>query len=200
MNFDIVTKNLKKRGFSVYVCQTQEDVQGILLNKIIDPEDKVVGFGNSKTLRELGITDFIADYVEKVYIHNPRDFSAENDRKAMLADIYLTSANAISLDGCIVNIDGTGNRTAATCFGPKQVVYVVGKNKIAETMEGAIDKAKQAAANLAKFYGRNTPCAVTGKCEDCLSPECICGVMTIHRKYLYGNKISVILVDADLGI
>lgn len=118
----------------------------------------------------------------------------------MTADYYLTSANAISLDGNIVNIDGTGNRTAATCFGPKNLIYVIGKNKIANTLEDAMNRAKCSAVELAKRYNRKTPCVVTGKCENCVSPECICAVTTIHRKKPYGINITVILINEDLGI
>ncbi len=125
----------------------------------------------------------------------------ENDLKALHSDIYFTSANAVSYDGYIINIDGTGNRTSATCFGPKCVVYIIAKNKIAGTLEEAIDRAKNTAAvSLAKKYGRKTPCVTTNKCEDCLSPDCICNVMTIHRRQLYGNKIKIILVNEDMGI
>ena len=135
-----------------------------------------------------------------VYQHNP-DSSENETKKALLADIYLTSANAISADGQIVNIDGTGNRIAATCYGPKQVIFVIGKNKIAPSLEEAINRARNSAAvRNAKRYNRKTPCVITGKCEDCLSLDCICNVMTIHRKKPYGVKMTVVLINEKLGL
>lgn len=132
-------------------------------------------------------------------IHRPGN-AGRNERDALSADIFLSSANAVSLDGQIVNIDGTGNRVAATCFGPRHVIFVVGMNKITETLEGAMARAKEAAVKLAIHYRRKTPCVKTGICTDCLSAECICSVMAIHRKNPLGNKVSVFLVAENLGL
>jgi len=160
----------------------------------------IIGMGNSLTLEALGIKEIWDKEVPSIYQHAAGSSEYET-KKALLADIYLTSANAISYDGQIVNIDGTGNRIAATCYGPKQVIYVIGKNKITESLEEAIKRARNTAAvKNAKRYYRKTPCVTTGKCEDCLSPECICGVIAIHRKKPHGLKITVILVNEELGL
>ena len=162
-------------------------------------EINVAGFGNSQTCRDLHLIPFVSERAWESYVHDPLRYSHADDRKAQWADVYLTSANAVSMQGHIVNIDGTGNRVSATCFGPEQVIYVIGQNKIAGDLEGAIARAKEAAVINVKRYNKKTPCAVTGKCEDCLSPECLCGVMTIHRKALIGNRISILFVRQDLG-
>ena len=199
MDYDLMAlkTRLTKRGFQAFVCADKKEAADLITKTLLTENDSIIGIGNSMSIRELGLTDFLSS--KTVYERNLAG-SGEDERKALHADVYFTSANAISYDGQIINIDGTGNRVAATCFGPKHVVYVIGKNKIAESLEDAIERARNAAVALAKKYGRKTPCVVTGKCEDCYIPQCICGVVAIHRKQLYGNKISVVLVDDVLGL
>ncbi|MEM5769522.1 MAG: lactate utilization protein [Bacillota bacterium] len=198
-DLDILKANLRKRGFQAAACENkQEAIRFILETFAVNPE-MILGMGNSLTLDALGIKEVFAKKVSAIYQHVPES-SDEETRQALLADLYFTSANAVSYQGHIINIDGTGNRTAATCYGPKQVVYVIGKNKIAKTLEEAVARARNiAAVENAKRYNRKTPCSITGKCEDCLSPECICSVMTIHRRQPHGLKITVVLVNEDLG-
>jgi len=199
-NLDVLRDRFNKRGFNTVVCNDKQEAVHYILETFPVNNDMIIGMGNSLTLEDLGIKDIWAKQVSAIYQHIPA-CSEEETKKALLADLYLTSANAISYDGQIVNIDGTGNRVAATCYGPKQVIYVIGKNKIAESLEEAIKRARNTAAvENAKRYNRKTPCVTTGKCEDCLSPECICGVMTIHRKQPQGLKITIILVNEELGL
>jgi L-lactate utilization protein LutB len=198
-NLDVLKNNLSKRGFDAVVRDSLQDAADFVAETFPVDGGTVVGMGNSLTLDALGVKKLWEGRVAAIYRHTP-DSSEIETKRALLADIYLTSANAVSLDGQIVNIDGTGNRTAATCYGPKRVVYVIGKNKIAPSLEDAIRRAKNTAAvQNAKRYNRKTPCAITGKCEDCLSPDCLCAVMTIHRKQPLGAKITVILVDECAG-
>jgi len=199
MDFDlkVLQKQLINRGFQTFVCFDGQEAIALIMQTIINESDNIVGIGNSITLKEIGLAEKLSS--KTVYERNMAG-SGEDERKALHADIYFTSANAISYDGQIVNIDGTGNRVAATCFGPKHVVFVISKNKIADSLEKAIERAQNAAVTLAKKYERKTPCTSTGKCVHCLVPECICAVTTIHRKNLYGNKISVVLVDEVLGL
>ncbi len=201
VNYDlnILKEKLIRRGFNTVVCNSIQEARNYILDEFPVNNDMIIGMGNSLTLDALEIKETLIERASAVYQHS---FGAPEDetKKALLSDIYLTSANAISYDGQIVNIDGTGNRTAATCYGPEQVIYVIGKNKIAESLEDAIDRARNiAAVENAKRYNRKTPCVVTGKCEDCLSPECICGIITIHRKQPFGHKMTVVLVNEDLG-
>ncbi len=196
----LLTKALKRRGFDVDLCEDGNQARGAV-ERIIGANGPAgsVGFGNSETIRNLGLYETMSRHTPNIYIHEP-GVGSDDDRKALTADYYFTSANAVSLDGQIVNIDGTGNRTAATCFGPKRVIYVIGRNKVAATLEEALLRAKQAAVKLAQKNKRKTPCALTGECSDCLSPECVCAITTIHRKKPLGTDMSVILINEDLGL
>ena len=164
-----ISEKLKKRGFDTEIFGSGNKAS-IRICEIVN--GCLVGVGSSMTLEYLGLFESLKSNAKEVFFHLPGG-AGEVERKALTADFYLTSANAISMDGHIVNIDGTGNRVAATCFGPKQVIYLVGKNKITETLDDAMIRAKNTAVKLAKHYGRRTPCVKTGKCEDCLSTECI---------------------------
>ena len=201
--------NLLKRGYSVYLCESKNTLLNTIYQNILPPDisEMVIGLGNSITLEAVNLLEDLRKRSKTVYHHKPPYISFEDDRKALCSDVYFLSANAMSKDGYIVNIDGTGNRVAASCFGPKHVVFVIGKNKIVENLDEAMDRAlNYTSIKLMKFYaeklGRKTPpCVQVGKCVECFSPSgCGCGVMTIHRKQLFGNKTSVILVDEDMGI
>ena len=203
MNEQLVelSRTLKSRGFQVHICNDR--VKAVdCVSRLISEYGicESIGFGNSITLISIGLQERLLKYTHNIFIHTPIG-TEEADRKALTADFYFTSANAISMDGHIVNIDGTGNRTAATCFGPKHVIYLIGRNKVTNTLEDALFRVRNVVAvELARRYNRKTPCNITGKCEDCISPECICAVTTIHRKKPYGVDITVILIDEDLGI
>ena len=111
------------------------------------------------------------------------------------------SSNAISKDGQLVNIDGMGNRVAAMCFGPRQVVVIAGMNKVLGTLDDAVARARNVAAPAnAQRFGLSTPCGVTGQCGDCTSPDCICSKMVITRFCMPAGRIKVILVGEDLGL
>jgi hypothetical protein len=201
----IETKNnLEKRGYSVYVCDNKRSILELINTNILptDISNMVIGLGHSETLEDINVLEELRGRNAKVYFHKPPLTSAEDDRKTFLSEFYFLSANAISKDGYIVNIDGTGNRTAASCFGPKNVVFVIGKNKIVETLDEAMDRAlNYASIELTRKYDREKlPCMSKGKCIECFTPGCICGVITIHRKQLFGNKTIVILVDENMGI
>jgi hypothetical protein len=187
---------LKKRGFETEVFQS-----GSLASRRICEivKDHTVGVGSSMTLERLNLFENLKNYAKRVFSHSPGK-AGEDERKALTADFYLTSANAVSRDGHIVNIDGTGNRVAATCFGPQRVIYLIGKNKITETLDDAMKRARDTAVKLAKHFNRKTPCVKSGRCEDCLSPECVCSVTVIHRKKPEGVDISVFLINEEFGL
>jgi L-lactate utilization protein LutB len=195
-----LSKTLKSRGFQVEVCENIEQAAE-LVHEIIGKSTPVssIGFGNSITVQSAGLQESLSKFTKEIYIHIPVG-TEDIDRKALTADFYLTSANAVSLDGHIINIDGNGNRTAATCFGPEHVIYLIGKNKITKTLEEAMLRAKNAAVQNAKRYNRKTPCVQSGKCQNCISPECVCSVTTIHRKKPFGVNITVILINEDAGL
>lgn len=121
-------------------------------------------------------------------------------RESFLADIYITSSNAVTMNGCLYNIDGTGNRVAAMIYGPKEVLVIVGRNKIFTTEEAAINHIRNVAAPAnAMRLNKNTPCTKAGKCLDCKSSDCICSSFVKMGYQSNVNRIKVIVVNEDLG-
>ena len=199
MNVEKTIENLKRNGYEVSMFDTAAEAADYL-NQSID--GKSVGFGGSITLQDLGIYEKLAAHND-CYWHWPKSGKAVPDivKAAAEADIYLTSVNALSENGEMVNIDGTGNRVASTLYGHEKVYFVVGVNKITEDLASAIDRARNVASPLnAKRLGRKTPCAIKGdKCYDCDSPERICNGMVIHYKKMGSCDMEVVLVKEALG-
>lgn len=202
MNFDKVQKNLEKRGFSVSVFETGKEASDYLNREI---RGKSIGFGGSMTIKGLGLFDSLSENNE-VWWHGKgvqsKEYGAEKIMKnAMTTDIYISSVNALSEQGDIINIDGRCNRISATLFGHEKVYFLVGKNKIAETYEKAFWRARNIAApKNAQRLGMNTPCAKKGdKCYDCSSPDRICrGFLTITMPPM-GLETEVVLINEELG-
>lgn len=196
-----LVENLNKLHFEAYYCPTAAEALEKALSLI--PEKSSVSWGGSMTIRDMGLTQALH---ERDYTVIDRDLGktpeevAELHRKGLLADYFLTSTNAISEDGVLVNIDGTGNRLAAICFGPKNVIVICGMNKVAKDVDAAIKRARSYAApiNSMRFMGK-TPCAITGKCHNCTSTECICNQILITRVCRPAQRIKVILVGEDMG-
>lgn len=193
--------SLEKRHFEAYYCNTRAEALQKALSLI--PEKSTVSWGGSVTIRDLGLTKALHDgdynVIDRDLAKSPEE-TAELHRQGLLSDFYLTSTNAISEDGILVNIDGTGNRLAAYCFGPKNVIVVCGMNKVAQNLDNAISRARSYAApvNAMRFMGK-TACAVTGKCGNCTSTDCICNQILITRLCRPANRIKVILVGEDMG-
>jgi len=192
---------LEKRNFEGYYCPTTEDAVKKTLELI--PEGSSVSWGGSMSIRESGLTEKVhkGNYtvIDRDLGKNPEEVF-DLHRQGLLTDFYLTSTNAITEDGELVNIDGTGNRVAAICFGPKNVIVFCGMNKVAPTTDTAIARARSEAAtiNSMRFMG-NTPCATTGKCHNCTSPDCICNQFLITRMCRPAKRIKVILIGESLG-
>ncbi|MCD2491119.1 lactate utilization protein [Lacrimispora sp. NSJ-141] len=196
-----VVKNLESRHFEAYYCTTREEA----LQKVLEliPEESSVSWGGSMTIRDMGLTDALN---RGNYRTIDRDKAANEEEKkkayrdAMSAEYYLTSANGISEDGQLVNVDGTGNRVAAVVYGPEYVIVVAGMNKVAKTADDALVRARTIAAptNQQRFQ-RKTPCTVTGVCGDCISPDCICNQVLITRNCSPAGRIKVVLVGEELG-
>ena len=198
MNVEKAMDSLKKRGFFVQRFPTAQAAADYLCGEIRDTK---VGFGGSATLEEMGLYERLGEH-NQVFWHW-KDKAPDVTEKASLAPVYLTSANAISEDGYLVNIDGRGNRVASSVCSREAVYIVAGVNKLAEDLEKAIWRARNVAApKNAQRLGRNTPCAKNGdKCYDCNSPECICSVMSIVRRPMMGmGKYEVLLIDQELGM
>ena len=195
-----LAKRLEKLGYTARVFSTAQEAKDYLLESI--PQSDTVGVGGSMTVRQLGLAEALRGRGQQVYWHWDSDDANAARKGAASADTYLCSANAVTESGKIVNIDGYGNRVAPTIYGPQRVFLVVGKNKIAPDLNGAIDRARNIAAPLnARRLNRHTPCAVgEPRCHDCRSPEKICGVMTVFFMPPTSIKeFHVLLVNEDLG-
>ena len=190
-------KNLENRGFRVHRFASGAEAAEFLVQTL---HGTSIGIGGSVTIDTLGVYDRLCGS-NKVFWHW-KNHAPETRERAGKAETYLCSANGVSENGEIVNIDGFGNRVAGTIYGPERVFLVVGRNKIAQDLTGAIDRARNIAAPLnARRLNRHTPCAVgEPRCHDCRSPEKVCGVMTVFFMPPTSIKeFHVILVDEDLG-
>ncbi|MCR5227325.1 MAG: lactate utilization protein [Eubacterium sp.] len=194
-----VIKGLESRNMTGYYAATKEEALAKALELI--PEGSSVTMGGAMSAREIGLVDAL---IEGNYNFIDRD-NYEDKRAAMLmaydADYFLASANAMTNDGVIVNIDGNSNRVSAIAQGPKHVLFIVGMNKICgEDIDSAMKRARNVAAPInAQRFGLDTPCAKTGACFDCKSPDTICCQFLITRFSRHPGRISVILVNDDLG-
>lgn len=197
-----VVKALQKRQFEAYYCSTAEEAVEKVLSLI--PMEDTVSWGGVMTVDELGIKKRLYDrhqpLIDRDTAKTPEE-RLDMMTKAMTCGTYLMSSNGISEDGQLVNIDGTGNRVGALCYGPRQVIVVAGMNKVAAGLDGAIDRAHHIAAPAnAQRFGVKTPCGMTGLCGDCTSPDCICAQMVITRFCRPAGRIKVVLVGEDLGL
>ena len=194
-------KNLARRNMQAFYCPTAEEAVGKVLELI--PAGSSVTWGGSMTIRDIGIPDALRQ--KGCYEVLDRDLVEGDEAKvqmyvrAFTTDVYLSSANAISEDGVIVNIDGNGNRVAAITWGPKRVIFVIGLNKVAQTVEAALARARSTASpiNAARFDIK-TPCQTDGVCHNCNSPESICNYVHFLRNSPRGTH-TVILVGEPLG-
>lgn len=196
-----VIKNLEKRGMQGHYCETKEEACDMILSMI--PDKSLVSWGGSATINTIGVKKKLAERdVELMDPYATKDpaESIERRRQSLMADYFLMSTNAVTMDGELVNIDGTSNRVAALCFGPKKVIIVAGANKLALGLDDALARVKVYAAvpNNVRLK-RNTPCTVTGVCSDCLSKDCICCNTVTTRYCSIPGRIEVILVNEDLG-
>jgi hypothetical protein len=186
---------------AIYVRTKEEAAQEVL--KQITPKQKI-GIGGSLTLRELGILEKLEAQGYTVYNHWKPGLSRENmleiRKSQMTSDLFLSSVNAVTLSGELVNIDGIGNRVNSTNFGPGKVILVAGYNKIVEDVQEGIKRIKNVAAPLiARRLNIDVPCAKVGKCVDCNSPNRICRVIVIHERKPSLTDILIILVGEELG-
>lgn len=202
MDLQIVKENSEKKGFKVSVFSDAKEASDYL-NKEIN--NTSVAFGGSMTLAEMGLFDTLKTHNELWYHSNAELIEKygreEIFKRAMSADVYISSVNGMSSDGVLINIDGNGNRIASTAFGHKKVYYVVGKNKIEDTFEKAMWRARNIASpKNAQRIGVATPCAAKGdKCYDCTSPARICRAFLTFMEKPNGCNCEVILINEELG-
>lgn len=193
-----IVKNLRSRRFDACYCATKEEALEKALELI--PKGASVGWGGCASVQEIGLLDVVRAGEYRAIDRDAREDREQAMRECLLADVFLTGANALSMDGQMVNIDGIGNRTAAIAYGPKTVLVVAGMNKVCDTLEAAVTRARTVAAPINKQrFPTQTPCELTGACADCKSESCICNQMLITRNSKPAGRIKVILVGEDLG-
>ncbi len=196
-----IIKNLRIRHIEAFYCASAQEAVKKVSDLIEDGSS--VTWGGTMTVRDLGIPDYLKkrgtlQVLDRDLVKTPQE-KQDMYLKAFSADVYLSSANAISEDGVIVNIDGNGNRVAAITWGPKKVIFVIGLNKVAQTVQDALARARSTASptNAARFDIK-TPCQIDGVCHNCNSPESICNYVHFLRNSPHGRH-TVVLVGENLG-
>ena len=196
-----VAEALNKRHFEAYYCPDR----AAAIEKVLEliPQDHVVSWGGTATVDELGVKEALRQRGQAVIDRDTAKDAQERQqmlKQALTCDTFLMGSNAISADGQLVNIDGTGNRVAALCFGPTQVVVVAGMNKVAGDLDGAMRRAREVAAPMnAQRFPLKTPCVANGLCGDCKGPDSICAQIVTTRLCKPAGRIKVVLVGEDLG-
>ncbi len=185
-----------------HYCATAADAIDKVMELIADGSS--VTWGGSMTVRDMGLPQALRERGTLQVLDRDLVEGAEEKQqmylRAFTADVYLTSANALSEDGVIVNIDGNGNRVAAITWGPKKVIFIIGLNKVAPTVEDAVARARGTASPInAQRFDIDTPCRIDGVCHNCNSPESICSYIHLLRNSRGGNRHIVVLVGEPLG-
>ena len=195
-------KNLNRRHIEAYYCPTAAEAVKKVSELI--PDGSSVTWGGSMTIRDMGIPQLLCnrgtlEVLDRDKAETPEEIQ-EIYLRAFISDVYLSSANAISEDGVIVNIDGNGNRVAAITWGPKKVIFVIGINKVAQTVEAALARARSTASPInAQRFDINTPCKTDGVCHNCNSTDCVCSYVHFLRNSRNKGRHVVVLVGEDLG-
>lgn len=196
-----IIKNLEKRNMEGYYFDDSASCVEAILNMM--EEGSVVSWGGSESVKECGLMDAIQGdkyiLIDRMTAKSPEE-AREIFAKTVMADYYLMSTNAITMDGELINIDGNGNRLACLIHGPKHIIMVVGMNKLVSTVQEGYDRVRDIAtpANTVRL-NKNTPCAHTGRCGDCLSPDCICNQVVVTRRSGHPGRIKVFFVAEELG-
>ena len=196
-----IIKNLEKRQMEGYYCKDKASAIKKALELI--PNGASVSYGGSMTVIETGLMNALKNGNYNLIIRENAK-TLEEQRKlyseVCASDFFLMGTNAITLDGELINIDGRGNRVAFLCFGPQNVIILAGMNKIVTDVKDGFKRARNIAAppNAIRL-NRKTPCAITGKCENCFSPDCMCSQFVITRRSGILNRIKIILIGEELG-
>ena len=189
---------LEKKGYAVAFFQTAQQAKEYILSSIAPGQS--VGIGGSVSVQQLELDKELTAKGCPVHWHWTAEDKEGAQIAAAVADVYLCSANALTQKGQIINIDGHGNRVAATIHGPGKVIFLIGKNKLAADYDAAMERIHTVACPAnARRLGLNTPCAVTGKCSDCASPQRMCNATVILERATTGHPMEVVLVNEDLG-
>ena len=197
----VLVKNLKSRHFDAYYCPDSASALAKALELI--PEGASVGWGGALSAQQIGLIDAVKSgsfaAIDRDAATTPEE-RTQALKRCLTADVFLCGANALSLDGQMVNIDGTGNRVAAIAYGPDTILVIAGMNKVCDTLDDAVTRARTVAAPMNKQrFPFKTPCEVTGACADCKSEESICNQILITRNCRPAGRIKFVLVGEELG-
>ena len=198
---ETLIKNLDNRGMAAYYVDNKDDALKMAL-RFVTPGSSV-SWGGSMSINEIGLIPALKAWDCTVLdrtVPKTEEEKKEFFGKVAVCDYYFMSTNAITMDGELVNIDGTGNRVASLIFGPSNVVIIAGMNKVADNLESAVDRARNTAAPMNTIrLDRKTPCTQVGRCMDCMSPDCICNQFVVTRRSAPAGRIKIILVGEELG-
>ena len=193
---------LEKRNMTAVYCESAEDCRKKVSELI--PEGSVISWGGSMSIHECGIPQLLKDRGDCEVLDRREYVTPEQQKefavRTFQCDYYLMSSNAITLDGELVNVDGYGNRVSSLIYGPSHVILVVGMNKVVPDVKQGFDRVRNVASppNTIRL-NKNTPCSKTGKCGDCMSPDCICNQIVVTRRSRDKERIIVMLVNETLG-
>ena len=195
---------LARNGFPAVYCKTGQEAIDYIIGEAAEASS--IGFGGSMSVADLKVADRLMELGKELLIHYAAGLTPEERlaimRRQLNCDLFLTGTNALTLSGCLVNIDATGNRVGSMLFGPKKVIVVAGRNKLVNgSIDEAIKRVKDwAAPPNAKRLGFKTPCASSGFCSDCHAPDRICRITTIIDRKPRHTDLRVLVVNADLGL
>ena len=198
----LLVRNLQKRHFEAYYCATKAEALEQVL--ALMPEGSTVGWGGAISAAQVGVQEAVhaGNYtvIDRDRFSDPAE-KLRCMRECFNADFFITGANALSLDGQMVNIDGNGNRVGMIVYGPKHIIVVAGMNKVCATLEDAVKRARTIAAPMnQQRFGHPNPCTVTGTCADCKSETCICNQILITRNCKPAGRIKFVIVGEELGL
>lgn len=205
---DKCRESFTNNNFDIYITETTSTANNLIKETILPRLSfESISWGDSISMLSTGILNDIEKDDSVTIIKTfeqgiPREEIIERRRKALLVDLYFTGSNAITESGQLVNLDMVGNRVAALTFGPKNVIIVVGRNKIVKNVDEAMFRIKNYAApvNAIRHTGFKTPCIKTSYCSDCISPDRICNTWTINEKSYPKGRIKIVLINEDLGL
>jgi L-lactate utilization protein LutB len=193
-------KNLVKNEFKAHYCETVEEARRLVSSMV--PAKATVGFGGSKTVRDMGLVEMLSGRV--LFDHWKAGLSAEQvletRKKQLTADVFITGTNAVTEKGELVNKDGIGNRVCAMAFGPGMVIVVAGRNKVVKNVKAGIRRIERVAAPLRnKSLNTKNPCVKTGRCMDCNRDTRICRILTVLERRPSNTDVRVVLVGEEMG-
>lgn len=207
LHLENLKEALKSNNFDAFIADTAREAGRMVMDKILPKlAPKTISWGGSMTFVATELYDMLKAYPNADILDtfdktlSPEE-SLERRRQSLLVDLFITGTNAVTRTGELVNLDMIGNRVSGIAFGPKNVVVLVGRNKVVEDVETAVDRIKEYTAPVnAMRLNKKTPCSRTGVCEECKSPERICNTWTLTQKSFPKGRIKVILINENLGL